>query len=121
MVMDDDEALLSLSKKMLERLGYKVTLANEGSVAVSEYKRLLETDDAIDLIIMDLTVPGGMGGKDTIPKILAINPEAKVVVSSGYSNDKVMANFKEFGFIAAIAKPFDLLELSIVLSSVFSV
>lgn len=65
----------------------------------------------VELIIMDLTIPGGMGGQETVKKILQLDPDAKVVVSSGYSTDPVMANFREYGFSAALIKPYDINEL----------
>jgi len=71
----------------------------------------MDSGTPVDLTIMDLTIPGGMGGKEAVRKILAINSEAKVIVSSGYSNDPVMANFKDYGFRAVIVKPFQLMEL----------
>ena len=61
---------------------------------------------------MDLTIPGGMGGKDAVQEILKINPDAKIIVSSGYSNDPIMANFKDYGFCSAITKPYQLQDLS---------
>ena len=73
---------------------------------------------AIDIIIMDLTIPGGMGGKEAVQEILKINPKAKVVVASGYSNDPVMAHYQEYGFKASIAKPFRMAELSKIINTV---
>ena len=71
-------------------------------------------------MIMDLTIPGGMGGQETAEKLLSIAPNAKIIVSSGYSNDPVMANYRKYGFCAAIAKPFDLKQLSNAISSILS-
>ncbi|MCI5228318.1 MAG: response regulator, partial [Candidatus Electrothrix sp. AX2] len=68
-------------------------------------------DNPIDLVILDLTIPGGMGGKEAAQKILQLDPEAKLIVASGYSNDQVMAEYSEYGFRAAVAKPFTLNEL----------
>ena len=67
---------------------------------------------------MDLTIPGGMGGKDAVKEILAINPEAKILVSSGYSNDPIIANYKDYGFCGAIVKPYQMQELNKILQKV---
>jgi CheY-like chemotaxis protein len=96
---------------MLHQMGHEVVFAKDGEETLRLYKEAMDSDTPVNLIIMDLTIPGGMGGKEAVQKILAINPEAKVIVSSGYSNDTVMANFKDYGFCAAVAKPFRLAEL----------
>ena len=77
----------------------------------------MELGTPVDLIIMDLTIPGAMGGKDAVQEILKINPDAKVIVASGYSNDPIMANCKDFGFVASVAKPFNLDELNSTITS----
>ena len=69
-----------------------------------------KSDNPVDVVIMDLTIPGGMGGKEAVQEIMKIDPEAKVVVSSGYSNDTAMANYQQYGFKAAIAKPYMMAE-----------
>lgn len=112
MVMDDDEQIRNLTQAMLGYMGHKVVLAKDGGEAVRLYKEAMNSNAAIDLVIMDLTIPGGMGGKEAVREILARDPEAKVIVSSGYSNDPVMANFKEYGFCAAIVKPYKLHEVA---------
>jgi CheY-like chemotaxis protein len=114
--MDDEEMVRNILQEMLCRTGHEVLLAKDGIEAVQAYREAMENGASIDLIIMDLTIPGGIGGKEAVQKILAINPEAKVVVSSGYSNDPVMANFKDYGFCSAIAKPYQLSELAKVIS-----
>ena len=116
MVMDDEEQVRDITQAMLVQMGHKVLLAKDGMEAVLNYKKAIDKGTPIDLIIMDLTIPGGMGGKEAVQKILAIDPAAKVIVSSGYSNDPVMANFKDYGFCSAIAKPYQLLELTEVIS-----
>ena len=118
MVMDDEEMLLDIVHHMLTHLGYDVILVKDGAEAVKQYRELHGTDKAVDAVIMDITIPGGMGAKEAIVEILAIDPKAKVIVSSGYSNDTIMAHFKKYGFCAAIAKPFDLSELDRILSSI---
>ncbi len=120
MVMDDDKMLRDVATSLLEHLGHEVLLAVDGDEAVTQYKELQNTNKAIDLIIMDLTIPGGMGGQEAVQEILKINANAKVIVSSGYSTDPVMANYGEFGFVASISKPFNLDELSNTLKNVLN-
>jgi PAS domain S-box-containing protein len=118
LIMDDDEMVRNVAKAMLTKLGNEVILSEHGAEAVILYQEAMNSGNSIQLVIMDLTIPGGMGGKDAVQEIHKLNPEAKVIVSSGYSNDPIMANFKDHGFCAAIAKPFQLQELSRVLSQV---
>ena len=97
---------------MLTTFGYEVSLAKDGWEAIEVYMDALNQGRPFDLIIMDLTVPGGMGGKDTIKKLLNMDPQAKAIVASGYSNDPVMANYRDYGFEGVIKKPFAIAELS---------
>ena len=82
------------------------------------YQELQDQGAPVDLVIMDLTIPGGMGGQEAAEKLLKIDPQAKIIVASGYSNDPVMADYKKYGFCAAVAKPFDLKDLGRVIGSV---
>jgi PAS domain S-box-containing protein len=111
MVMDDDLMLRTLARSQLGALGHDAVLVKDGAAAISTYQEMLESDNPIDIVILDLTIPGGMGGKETAQKILQLDPEAKLIVASGYSNDPVMAEYSEYGFRAAVAKPFTLKEL----------
>ena len=120
MVMDDEPMVRDLAEQMLTHLGYEVVLVVDGAEAIARYKEAREAGDSFDLIVMDLTIPGGMGGAEAVQEILAINPEAKVIVSSGYSNDPAMANYRDYGFSGAVAKPFDLTELNKAVRSVLS-
>ena len=112
LLMDDEEMVLQVSKDMLSLLGHEVTLSRHGEEAIQFYREAMEAGEVFDIVIMDLTIPGGMGGKDTVKEILALDPTARVVVSSGYSNDPVMAKYAEYGFCAALVKPYILKELS---------
>lgn len=120
MIMDDEEIIREVAGEILTHLGHDVVVAADGAKAIELYNEALKNNTPIDLIIMDLTIPGGMGGQETVKKILGINAEAKVIVSSGYSTDPVMANFKEYGFAAMVPKPFDFKELSKVISEVLN-
>lgn len=117
LVMDDDAMVRNVSEAMLTKLGHEVVLAADGEEAISIYG---DTGKNIDIVIMDLTIPGGMGGKDAVQELLKIDPMAKVIVSSGYSNDPIMANFREHGFCSAIVKPYQLQELSRVIAQVMA-
>jgi len=120
LVMDDEELFQKVMASQLEYLGHEAVFAAGGKEAVEEYKKGMETGRPFDLVIMDLTIPGGIGGEEAVGMLLAMDPEAKVVVSSGYSNDPIMAYYQDYGFMAAIAKPFKLYELKQVLAMVLS-
>ncbi len=120
LVMDDEELFQKVMASQLEYLGHEAVFAADGKEAVEEYKKGMETGRPFDLVIMDLTIPGGIGGEEAVGMLLAMDPEAKVVVSSGYSNDPIMAYYRNYGFMAAIAKPFKLYELKQVLAMVLS-
>ena len=112
MVMDDDKTIRDVAEAMLTELGHETLLAPDGAEAVRLYAEATGTTEPVDIVIMDLTVPGGMGGKEAVQKILAIDPAAKVIVSSGYSNDSTMASYQEYGFCGAVSKPYRLDELA---------
>ncbi len=111
LVMDDDQAVRLVLEKMLHLLGHSVILAGEGREAIHIYRERFDTADPIDLVIVDLTIPGGLGGKETMVQLRQIDPAIRAIVSSGYSNDPVMASFKEYGFCASVNKPYLLQEL----------
>lgn len=112
LIMDDEEDLLTVTGESLSVLGYEVTLARHGSEAIAQYLHALHNEHPFDLVILDLTIPGGMGGKQTIRELLHKDPQVKAIVASGYSNDPVMANYKDYGFKAAVQKPFTIEALS---------
>jgi len=118
MVMDDDEMVRTVARAMLNRLGHKVYLAKDGAEAIQVYKDSMKSENSPDIVIMDLTIPGGMGGKEAVQEILTLDSQAKDIVSSGYSNDPIMANFKEYGFCGAIVKPYEVNELSRVIHDI---
>ena len=111
MVMDDEEVVWNVACKMLEHLGFEAVVAKDGREALDLYEKSRQAGQPFDVVIMDLTIPRGMGGGETIGRLLALDPEAKAVVASGYSNDLLMSNYREHGFRAAINKPFRLEEL----------
>lgn len=120
LVMDDEEAVREVTRELLLAMGHDVLLAKDGKEALQLYQAANESGSRIDLSIMDLTIPGGLGGKETIQQLLSIDPQAKVIVSSGYSTDPVMAKFKEFGFSSAISKPHRLSDLEKVVNQLLA-
>jgi len=118
LMMDDEEIIRDLACGILSNIGYRATAAADGAEAIELYKRAKELGRPFDAVIMDLTVPGGMGGREATRKLAEIDPEVKVIVSSGYSNDPIMADFREHGFSGVIAKPYKIKDLSEILHRV---
>lgn len=112
LVMDDEESVLNLAGEVLKNLGYEVELVKNGIEAVEIYKRARATGRSFALVITDLTVPGDIGGVETLRRLKEIDPHVDVIVSSGYSNDPAMANFKAFGFSGCLKKPYRVFEVS---------
>jgi len=111
LVMDDDVLVQQSSTRVLSRLGYDVEIVGDGEAAIERYERARDDGFPFDLVIMDLVIPGGMGGKEAIKRLLEVDPSARAIVSSGYSTDPVMSEHREHGFRAAMAKPWDLKEI----------
>jgi PAS domain S-box-containing protein len=118
LVMDDAEVIRDILDQMLSKIGYEVVTTSDGFDTIESYIQAGESGYPFDAVIMDLTVPGGMGGIEAIEKLKAINPDIRAIVSSGYSNDPVMSNFREYGFKGVIAKPYRSQELSAILMEV---
>jgi PAS domain S-box-containing protein len=111
LVMDDEEILRDFMGRILSKSGYEVEVSADGNEAIQTYREAMDSGRPFDIVLMDLTVPGGMGGKEAIQQLLKIDPEVKAIVSSGYSNDPIMANFGEYGFKGVVAKPYTLQQL----------
>ncbi len=112
LIMDDNETIRDILQKMLKYLGYQVFVAEDGLEAIEIYEEQLQEEDRIDLVILDLTVPGGMGAQVVIKRLLSLDPDVKALVTSGYQKNKVMSNYHEYGFKGAILKPFKLGSVS---------
>ncbi|NOX79742.1 MAG: PAS domain-containing protein [Deltaproteobacteria bacterium] len=112
LIMDDDQDVREVAGMMLTELGYEVAFAPDGQEAVRLYRQAMKDRRPFGYVILDLTIPGGMGGEETIKKLREIDPDVKAIVSSGYSSSPIMANFKEYGFTAVAVKPYNIVELS---------
>ncbi len=120
LVMDDEPSIRNLLQSMLSYLGYTVEVTCDGVEAIELYKRAEESDQPFVAAIMDLTIPGGMGGKEAVRKLQEINPRVRAIVSSGYSTDSIMGDFRTFGFNGVITKPYNMVEVSRSLHEVLS-
>jgi len=118
LIMDDDDAVRSTLCAMLEAVGFVVDATHEGGAAIDCYAESLRDGKSIHLVILDLTVRGGLGGRETMRRLLAVDPDVRAIVASGYSDDPVMANHRDHGFRAAIPKPFTRSELLAVVDEV---
>lgn len=112
LLMEDEELVSTIAMQMLEFMGYKSVLAVDGGEALELYQERYNAGAPFNGVIMDLNIPGGMGGKQTVKELLQIDSTAKVIVSSGHSDDPAMVNYDEFGFCAAISKPFNMQDLT---------
>ncbi len=111
LLMDDDFMVRDTASRMLQKIGCEVVVVSDGAEAVKQYLWAEETDHPFDLVIFDLTVPGGMGGKEAIAALQKHDPAIKAIVASGYSHDPIMADPNTYGFQGVISKPFDMKEL----------
>ena len=109
--MDDEALVREVAGDMLSFLGYSVQYASDGEETIEKYKKSLETGKPYDLVVVDLTIPGGMGGLETMEKLLEIDPKVSALVSSGYWKDSVMGDIEKYGFKGVIAKPYNIEEL----------
>jgi len=118
LVMDDEESVLRLANVALKRLGYEVKLVSDGASAIAAYRNAMSEGRSFSAVIIDLTIPGGVGGKETLARLRRIDPLVKAIVSSGYSNDPVMSDFSSYGFVGRVAKPYKVTDLADVLNKV---
>jgi CheY-like chemotaxis protein len=119
LLMDDEETILQAAGEMLRVcFGYRVVITTDGAGAIELYKQAKETGEPFDAVIMDLNNPGGMGGEETIACLREFDPDIKAIVSSGYANSPVMADYKRFGFCGAAVKPYNFDELNDTLNRV---
>jgi len=120
LIMDDEEPIRALLASLLQQLGWYVELAKDGEEAILRFSAAQQDNTPFDLVILDLTIPGGIGGKDTLTALRASDPHIKAIVTSGYSNDPIMANHREHGFDGVITKPFRYADVIAILDDVLS-
>jgi CheY-like chemotaxis protein len=120
LLMDDEDSVRQVATEMLCTLGYEVEVARDGAEAIDLYRSAKGSSRAFHVVILDLTVPDGMGGAEAIEKLREIDPEIKAVVSSGYSNDPIMAEYAKYGFSGVVAKPYTAKHLSATLRQVMA-
>lgn len=118
LIMDDEVQIRKVLGEMVETCGYSYQTAKDGDEALRDFCEAWEVGSPFSAVILDLTVPGGLGGKEVLSRLLTIDPQVIAIVVSGYSNDPVLANYQEYGFKGRVAKPFNLVDLSVVLHSV---
>jgi PAS domain S-box-containing protein len=118
LVMDDDAGVRRVAGKILKHLGYEVEFAVDGADAIEKYKQACSTGQPFDLVIMDLTIPGGMGGKEALQALLEIEPQTRAIVSSGYADDPIMTHYQDYGFSGVIKKPYRVDTFSYILHEV---
>jgi PAS domain S-box-containing protein len=116
--MDDEAPILMMAERLMERMGLEFESAANGAEAIGLYKAAMGAGRPFDLVVMDLTIPGGMGGKEAISILHQIDPGVRAIVSSGYSSDLAMADFRKHGFKGMVAKPYDVADLAAVIRSV---
>ncbi len=116
LIMDDEEVVADITKEFLKHIGYEVEVARDGEEAIELYKKAMESEKPFDVAILDLTIPGGMGGKETIGKLLEIDTDVKAIATSGYSNNPVMTEFAQYGFKGSLIKPYKIEKLGEIIS-----
>jgi two-component system, cell cycle sensor histidine kinase and response regulator CckA len=120
LVMDDEEMLRQLAEHMLKRLGYEAVSVKDGNEAIHQYERGMESGEPFDVVILDLTVKGGMGGREAVKALIRMDPQVRAIVSSGYFNDPVLTSYENYGFCGAMPKPYQKNDLERVLAKVLN-
>jgi CheY-like chemotaxis protein len=115
LVMDDDRSIATVTASMLKTLGYTPDIVSDGEMAVERYLMAMESDDPYDAVVMDLTVPGGMGGAEALAQLREYDPRVCAVVMSGYADTGLLAEYQSVGFAGRLAKPFSLRDLAVTL------
>jgi PAS domain S-box-containing protein len=111
LIMDDEEMILKIARELLQLMGYEVTTAQNGEETIGFYRQAIELRKPFDAVILDLAIPGGLGGKEVVRELLAIDPHVKAIISSGYLNDPVVRDYKRHGFLGMLTKPYEANEL----------
>jgi len=117
LLMDDDKSIRELAGNILVYMGFEVETVQDGKEALKVYKKAMDSDSMFDAVIMDLTIPGGMGAKEAVIKLRAIDPECKVIICSGYGNHPIVKDYRKYGFNSSLTKPFKVEDLKAVLNN----
>ncbi len=120
LIMDDEAQIRRILGEMVQACGYDCKAVSDGDEAIRVFREAQESGESFSAVILDLTIPGGLGGKEVINSLLTLDPSVRAIVISGYSNDPVLANYQEYGFRGRVAKPFNLVDLSSVINTVIS-
>jgi CheY-like chemotaxis protein len=118
--MDDEEPILKMAERLMERMGLEFESVSDGKAAIDRYKAAASAGRPFDLVVMDLTIPGGMGGREAISVLREFDPTVRAIVSSGYSSDLAMSEFRKHGFRGMVAKPYDISELASIIRGVLA-
>ncbi len=120
LVLDDEEAICALIKYALEDGGHEVVESYDALTAIQKYEEALHDGRRFDLVISDLTIPGGIGGREAVQRLRDIDPGVRAIVSSGYATDPVMSDYRQYGFCARLAKPYQIETLVRVVAEVLA-
>ena len=120
LLMDDEQIILDVTQEVLQFLGYEVMFARDGEEAIALYTREKAAGAPFDVVILDLSVPDGMGGREAVGKLREIDPDVKAVVSSGYTNDPCVQDYAGFGFAGKLAKPYKINDMKVLLEQLIT-
>ena len=121
LLMDDEQIILDVTCEILKFLKYDVMSARDGLAAIVLYKKEKAAGSPFDIVILDLSVPNGLGGKETIEQLRNFDPAVKAVVSTGYTNDPVVQDFSHYGFSERLTKPYNINEMKNLLEKVMKI
>ncbi|MFI5296439.1 MAG: response regulator, partial [Thermodesulfovibrionales bacterium] len=117
LLMDDEDIVRNIAGVMIRSLGHEVELVENGKEAIDKYRESMRSGRQFDIVIMDLTIRGGMGGEEAIKVLLGIDPDIKAIVSSGYTESSAISGYGALGFKACLTKPYDIVSLNGTLNS----
>lgn len=115
LLMDDEQTILDVTNEVLKFLGYDVMFAKDGAAAIELYKKEKAANVPFDVVILDLSIPEGMGGKEAIRQLREFDPAVKALVSSGYTNDPAVMNYADYGFSGILSKPYKINDMKMIL------
>jgi len=118
LLMDDDDLIRKCALSLFPEIGYRIECVTDGAAALRRFEEARACGQPFDIVVLDLTIPGGMGGRETARRLLETDPAASIVVSSGYSNDPVLAHYREYGFCDVISKPYEVEKMEKTLATI---